>query len=338
MTIPKNIYRYLITLIIIIAIGTAGFMYLEQFSFVEAAYTTIVILSTVGYSGGARRLDPKGEIFAVFMIVIGIGFVTYSAGGLFRAIIEGELRETIGRNKVIKAIEQLKDHYILCGLGRIGTTVAKVLKNNNVSFIAIDRDASILGMTEQNEYLFIQGDGTDEEVLKKAGIDKARGLIAVMANDADNVYTVLTARDMNSSLFIISRAGDSSSISKLYKAGANRVISPYIIGGEKIAHSVIKPNVIDFMELAIDKSNIDLKIEELSIDKTSTLNGKTLEESKIRQLFDIIIIAVRKPDGQFMYNPASQFAISSGDILIAIGRAQTLEKLEQITSPQRPTK
>ncbi len=334
MTVPHKIYRYAFILVSILAIGIAGFMYIEKFSFIEALYTTIVILSTVGYSGGARPLDPKGELFAVFMIAIGIGFVTYGAGGLFKAIIEGELKRTIGRFRVTKAIENLKDHYILCGLGRIGSIVANKLKASNVPFIAIDKDPAIMNIIDTNDYLFLQGDGTDEGILKKAGIDKAKGLIAAMANDSDNVYTVLTARDLNPSLYIISRAGESTSISKLYKAGANRVISPYIIGGEKIAQSVIKPNVIDFMEFATAETNFELKIEELMIQEGSELHGKTVEQAKIRQLHDITIIAVRKPDGEFIYNPSPHFLLNKNDILIAVGHPEAIEKFERLTSPK----
>ncbi len=333
MNFAQNIYRYIVILISILIIGTAGFMYIENFSFVESLYTTVVILSTVGYSGGARSLDQRGEIFAVFMIAIGIGFVTYGASGLFKAVIEGEFKKTIGRFKVTKAIENLRDHYILCGMGRIGSIVAQKLKANNIPFIAIDKDPKILPLIENNDYLFLQGDGTDEEVLRKAGIEKAKGIIAVMANDSDNVYTILTARDINPPIFIISRAGEIASISKLYKAGANRVISPYIIGGEKIAQSIIKPNVIDFMELAI-ADNFELKIEELAIQDGSELDSRTVEQAKIRQLYDITIVAVRKPDGEFVYNPTPQFMLNKGDILIAVGRADSLEKFEKLTSPK----
>ncbi|MCL4557352.1 MAG: potassium channel protein [Deltaproteobacteria bacterium] len=330
-----SIFRYLVVLASILTVGTAGFMHVEKFSFVESLYTTVVILSTVGYSGGAKALDQRGELFAVFMITIGIGFVTYSAGGLFRALIEGELRKSIGRFKVTKAIESLRDHYILCGLGRIGATVAQKLKANRVPFVAIDKDPQILPLIEKNEYLFLQGDGTDEELLNRAGIKRAKGLIAVMANDSDNVYTVLTARDMNPSIFIISRAGESGSISKLYKAGANRVVSPYIIGGEKIAQSIMKPNVIDFMELAAEESNFDLKIEELTIQEGSELDGKSVEQAKIRQLHDVTIVAVRRPDGGFVYNPSPQFVLNRKDILIAVGRSDAIEKFERSTSPDR---
>jgi len=334
MSIPQKIYRYIFILITILTIGITGFMYIEKFNFAEALFTTVVILSTVGYSAGPKSLDAKGELFAVFMIVIGIGFVTYSAGGLFRAVIEGELKKTIGRFRVTKAIENIKDHYILCGLGRIGSIVASKLKANNIPFVAIDKDQNILGLIEMNDYLFILGDGTDEEVLKRAGIERAKGLIAVMANDADNVYTILTARDINPSLYIISRAGENTSISKLYKAGANRVISPYIIGGEKIAQSVIKPNVIDFMEFATAETNFELKIEELIIQEDSELHGQTVEKAKIRQLHDITIIAVRKPNGEFVYNPSPQFVLTKGDILIAVGHPEAIEKFEKLTSPK----
>ncbi|MGC8579985.1 MAG: potassium channel family protein [bacterium] len=334
MSLSRKIYRYIFILITILVIGVAGFMYIERFSFIEALYTTMVILSTVGYSGGARPLDANGELFAVFMIVVGIGFVTYSAGGVFRMIIEGELKRTIWRFKVTKAIENIKGHYILCGLGRIGSIVASKLKAKNIPFIAIDKDPGVLGSVEMNEYLFIQGDGTDEEILKRAGIERAKGLITVMANDADNVYAILTARDLNPSLYIISRAGENTSIAKLYKAGANRVISPYIIGGEKIAQSVMKPNVIDFMEFATAETNFELKIEELIIQDGSELHGKTVEQAKIRQLHDITIIAVRKPNGEFVYNPSPQFVLSKDDILIAVGHPDAIEKFEHLTSPK----
>lgn len=333
MSLPKKLYRYVVILTTIMAIGIMGFMYLEKFSFVEALYTTIVILSTVGYSSGAKPLDARGEMFAVFMIVIGIGFVTYSAGGLFSAIIEGELKRTIGRFRVTKAIENLKDHYILCGLGRIGSIVASKLKSNNIPFIAIDKDPNVLGLVEMNDFLFIQGDGTDEEVLKRAGIERAKGLITVMANDADNVYAILTARDLNPSMYVISRAGENASITKLYKAGANRVISPYIIGGEKIAQSVLKPNVIDFMEFATAETNFELKIEELIIQEGSVLHGQTVEQAKIRQIHDVTIIAVRKPNGEFIYNPSPQFVLTKNDILIAVGHPEAIEKFERLTSP-----
>lgn len=229
-------------------------------------------------------------------------------------------------------LQKLKDHYIICGYGRMGSYICKKLKNENIPFVVIDKNPSLNAYLENEDYLYIIDDSSREETLLLAGVDRAKGLISVVSSDADNVYIVLTARQLNPNLYIIARAAEESSEQKMYKAGADKVISPYKIGGERMALAVLKPSVLDFIEIAVGGKAEQgvLKMEEILVSENSSLVGKTILESQIREITGSIIIPVKKADGRMEFNPKSKYKIDANDIFIALGSTKHLSLLEDL--------
>jgi len=301
-------------------------MLIEGWNFLDSIYMTIITLSTVGY-GEVHEVGPGGRIFTVFLILFGIMLITYTAGWVTKNFIEGELREILGRRKLGKQIKSLRDHYIICGYGRIGKIICQELSMRLIPLVIIEKDERVRNELEHDNILYLDLDATQEETLTKAGVEKAKGLISVVGSDPENVYICLTARGLNPGLFILSRAEDEGSETKLHQAGANKVILPYRIGGRRMAQAIIRPTVSDFLESAIHDQSYELNIEEIAIGEDSQLNNLTLGESGIRQEMDIIIIGIEQKDGTMVFNPSSQTKIVAGDILIAMGRNRDLERL-----------
>ena len=227
-------------------------------------------------------------------------------------------------------IKSIKNHYILCGYGRMGRIVTQELKSRNIPLLIVDNSQDAKEALEALEIPYIIDDATSEEVLMEAGIERAKGLISLVSSDADNLFITMSARGLSSNLFILARAAEESTQKKLLRAGADRVVMPYLIGGQKMAQTIIRPTVTDFLDLAVNSETMDLKMEELSVGEGSRLNGLNLIDSKIRKEMDIIIVAIRKRDGKMHFNPSSQALIESGDTLIAMGRTVDLDRLAEI--------
>ncbi|NWF52635.1 MAG: potassium channel protein [Nitrospirae bacterium] len=300
-------------------------MLIEGWSFFDSLYMTIITLSTVGYSE-LSGLSSSGRIFTIFLIIGGVGTVLYSLSAGARFILEGELQELFGRSRLEKRIKELKEHYIICGFGRMGKIIAKELKNKGINFIAIEKNPI---MREKEDLLILEGDATQDETLKECGIERAKGLITVLPTDAENLYVVLSSRELNPNLFIVARAGEEGSEQKLLRAGADRVVSPYHIGGLRIAHTVLKPAVVDFIEFATKTGNIDLQIEEIPILEGSGLIGLTLDQCGIGRELGIIIVAIKRATGEMKFNPTFRTTIKSGDTLIVLGEVSKLKVLEE---------
>jgi voltage-gated potassium channel len=233
----------------------------------------------------------------------------------------------LGKRKLIKHIKRLKNHYIICGFGRIGEIIARQLKGRGLSLVVIDKNPEQISRLEESGYYFITGDATRDEVLLEAGIERAKGLVAVVASDADNVYIVLTARSLNPNLFIVARGEEPGAEQKLVRAGANKVESPYHMGGQKMAHTILHPTVVTFMELAM-KEGVDWSMEEIAVGQTSPLLGVPLKDSGIRQKLDLILVAIKRASGEMLFNPSHDTPILAGDTLIALGLRKNLDALE----------
>ncbi|MBW1690688.1 MAG: potassium channel protein [Deltaproteobacteria bacterium] len=326
MRFEKRLLVPAIVILIAFFTGITGYMLIEGWNFLDSIYMTIITLSTVGY-GEVHEVGPGGRIFTVFLILFGIMLITYTAGWVTKNFIEGELREILGRRKLGKQIKSLRDHYIICGYGRIGKIICQELSMRLIPLVIIEKDERVRNELEHDNILYLDLDATQEETLTKAGVEKAKGLISVVGSDPENVYICLTARGLNPGLFILSRAEDEGSETKLHQAGANKVILPYRIGGRRMAQAIIRPTVSDFLESAIHDQSYELNIEEIAIGEDSQLNNLTLGESGIRQEMDIIIIGIEQKDGTMVFNPSSQTKIVAGDILIAMGRNRDLERL-----------
>ncbi|MCX8069039.1 MAG: potassium channel protein [Thermodesulfovibrionales bacterium] len=326
----KRLVLSIILILITLVFGTVGYMVVEKWNFLDAFYMTIITISSIGYKE-VHDLTDDGRIFSIFLIIFALSSVVYAMHNGIKIIMEGELQEFLGRKKLEKKMNELKDHYVICGFGRMGKIICRELKANGYPFIVIEKKP----LKQPDDILLYEGDATDDSVLKAVGLERAIGLISVLPTDAENLYVVLSAREINSKLFIVARSGEEGSEQKLLRAGANKVVSPYYIGGLKIAHTIIKPAVVDFIEFATKTGNIDLQMEEISIQKGSSLAGKRLDESGIGRDLNVIIVAIKKSDGEMIFNPTSKTVIQANDKLIALGEIPKLNILEKIASGEK---
>lgn len=330
MTIQQQIIRPIIVIIFVISFGTIGYSIIERWNPFDSLYMTIITLTTVGY-GEVHTLSKAGKIFTIILILSGVGAMLYALGIGAKTLIEGELREILGRKKVSKIIEGIRNHYIICGYGRMGKIISKEMSSHGAHFVVIEKSAEVLAIVDK-DILAIQGDSTQDAILKGAGIEKAQGLISVLSSDADNLYVVLSARGLNPKLRIAARASEEGVEQKLIRAGADNVISPYHIGALRIAHTMLKPAVVDFIEFATKKGNIELQMEEIKVKEDSHIMGLSLDECEMRKELGIIIVAIKRASGEMEFNPTSASIIKQGDTLIAMGEVNQLKKFEQLVS------
>ena len=302
---------------------------IEKWRPLDALYMTIITLGTVGFREVHELSDP-GRLFTIALIVVGVSVLGYIVGSLAQIMFEGQIQRVIGRKKVEKKIDALHGHYIICGFGRIGSLICKEFHEKGVRFVVVERDTSVLERLEGDPYLFMRGDATLDETLTKAGILRAKGLISVVTSDSENVYITLTARGMNPNLFILARSGDEGSDIKLKRAGANKVVSPYIIGGTRMAQSILRPNVVDFIEIATGSEHMDLQMEEITIPPHSGFAGETLVSSGFRKETGVIIVGIKKAHGKMVFNPHSQAKIEANDTLIVLGEPKSITSLESL--------
>jgi voltage-gated potassium channel len=328
MQVQKKLFFPAIVILIVLLLGIFGYMVIEGWSLLDSIYMTVITLSTVGY-GEVRDIGGTGRIFTIILILFGIFIITYTVGWIAKNFIEGEMRAIFGRRKLDKHIKSLKDHYIICGYGRIGKIICKELVMKSIPLIVIEKDERVRQELEYDNILYLDKDATHEETLRDAGIGQAKGLISVVGSDPENVFICLTARRLNHQLYILSRAEEEGTEGKLLQAGANEVILPHRIGGRRMAQAIIRPTMSDFMESAIHDYSFELNIEEIAVGEDSPLSNLTLVDSGIRREMDIIIIGIKQKDGKMVFNPFSGTKIQSGDILIAMGRGKDLEKLRK---------
>lgn len=319
--------KALLAMLALTVIGTTGYMWIAGMKLLDAVYMTVITLSTVGFRE-VQPLNAAGQVFTIAFILSGLGIVLYSATVIARDILEGELQRTYGRRKVERQIQDLSDHYLVCGFGRMGFVVCKELATKPVPFVVIERDPQMVERAAQEQYLCIQGDATEDQFLLKAGIQRARGLVAALSSDSDNMYVVLTAREINPTIAIVARAEDERSERRLLHAGATRVVMPYVLGGHRMANALLRPGVLDVLDLATHSRSLELRIEEVAVPATVFAGGVSLKDSGLRDRFSIIVIAIKKPSGDMIFEPSSTDRIEPGDRLIVMGESANLRDLE----------
>lgn len=329
---PRALLRACAGIAIILVVGSFGYSFIEGWSVLDGFYMTVITITTIGFKE-VHDLSPNGIIFTIFVIAGGIGTVTYALLTGTRMVIEGELNNILTRRRSMKAIGKIRDHFIVCGFGRMGCFVCNQLQERNIPFVVVENRHDIQDAVIQTGFLLSPGDATKEEVLVAAGIANARGLVSLLDSDAANVYTVLTARQLNPDLEIIARAIEEAAEKKLHWAGASRVISPYRIGGMRLVMGILKPKVMSFLEIAMDHKELNIEIEEVQLADGSPYGGKKLIETDIRKELNLIIIAIIKKDGFMVFNPGPNTEIDDHDTLIAMGERGNLAIFAQKAAP-----
>jgi len=318
----------LLVLTLLVTAGVVGYMGIEGWRPLDALYMTIITLGTVGFKE-VGELSDAGKIFTMSLIVVGVSVLGYTVGSLAQIMFEGQLQRIIGRKKVENRIRSMKNHYIICGYGRIGSLICKEFAAKPMPFVVVEKDPGIVEKLSDH-YLVIHGDATNDETLLRAGIKEALGLITAVTSDTENVYITLTARGLNPGLYILARAGEEGSEIKLERAGANKVISPYTIGGSRMAQAILRPNVVDFIEIATGHGHFDLQMEEIRIPGHSVFIGMNLITSGFRKETGVIIVGIKKATGRMVFNPEPSSVLDCDDTLIVLGQPTAILKLEDL--------
>jgi len=328
----RHLIISILLMVLILVFGTVGYMMLEGWRMIDSLYMTIITLTTVGYTE-INPLSEAGRVFTILLIMLGVGLFLYVAGAVVQFMVEGQIRILFGRRRLDRQIGQLKDHYIVCGYGRIGRVLARKLVQKPMDLVIIEKNRDLIPVMEADRVLFISGSATEEANLIKAGIHNAKGLVAVLATDTDNVFLVLTARQLNPELFIMARATEEESRITLQAAGASKVESPYDIGAASMAQRIIRPTVTSFLDLAFAYRRPDIQMEEIPIGPASELVDVMLKDSGIRQKYKLILIAIKKSDGEMIFNPSFKTILRAGDTVVAVGKRDNLAELEACLNP-----
>jgi voltage-gated potassium channel len=327
----KDLKISLLILLVLVSLGTAGYVSLEGWRSLDAFYMTVMTLATVGFQE-VHPLSDSGRVFTILLIVVGVSVLGYTVGKFAQILFEGEFQRFLGRKKVEKAIEELRGHYIVCGYGRIGALICREFAAKPIPFVVVENNPEVVEKLNEDNVPFLRGNATEDETLLKAGIRRAKGLVSVVTSDTENVYITLTARGLNPDLFILARSGEPGSEIKLKRAGANKVVSPYHIGGSRMAQAILRPNVVDFIEIAMGRDHIELQMEEIFIPEKSPFVGQNLKDAGLRKDTGVIIVGIKQVSGKMVFNPESTSMIAAQDTLIVLGKPAAIAKLENLVS------
>ncbi len=331
-TLRLRLSRLVLAVLALLALGVWGYRWLEGFTWTEALYMTLITLSTVGF-GEVRPLSEAGRWLTMGLIVLGVTTAAYAFGALTEYIVSGELQGTLARRRRMATLARLRNHYIVCGCGRVGLQVALELQRLRLPLVVLDQTPAALETCRQHDLLFLEGEPTDDATLRAAGVERARGLVAVLDSDADNLFVVLSARGLNPDLTIVAQAVSDNAAQKLYRAGADRVVSPYTMAGHRMAGLLVRPYVIAFLDATLRSPELELWLEEIRVAENSALVGKTLAEADIRARSGANVLAIARGDRQVDWSP--HVRIQAGDVLIVLGRREQLLALAQQAGDER---
>jgi voltage-gated potassium channel len=309
--------------------GTLGFILIEHYPVFDAFYMTLITISTVGYAE-VHPLSYAGRIFNSFLIFFGVTVMLLAVGGMTQAIIELELNQYFGKRRTKKMIDHLKDHYIVCGFGRVGRGAAVELQRASAKFLVVDRSEDKVEWAMKLGMLAVLADATDDVTLREAGVLRAKGLIATLQSDADNLFVILSAKALKPSLLVSARIASEQSEKKMRLAGADYVFAPYDMTGNRMAQVMLKPHVSQFIDFTTKDIGLDVGIEQVRVSATCEFASKTLQQMQIRRDLGVIVLAIRKTDGRMLFNPPAEAEIEGGDFLIAMGESANLRRLEQM--------
>ncbi len=327
--LPRRFALIAIAMVITLVGGTTGFVLIEHYPVFDAFYMTLTTVTTVGY-GEIHTLSRAGRVFNSFLIFFGVSLMLLAIGAMTQTVIELELNQFFGKRRIKNMIEKLDGHFILCGFGRVGRGAADELRQAGASFVVVDRDEEKVERAIKQGMLAVLSDASRDETLRDVGIDRARGLIATLASDADNLFLILSAKALNSKLHLSARVAEEASEPKLRRAGADFVFAPYNSTGHRMAQALLKPHVQQFLDFTTQNVGLDAGIEQVKVAARSSFADSSLADMQVRREFGVIVLAIRKASGEMLFNPPAEAKISTGDHLIVMGRPDGLRKLEQM--------
>jgi voltage-gated potassium channel len=327
--LPRRLALIAIALAVVMGVGTAGFVFIEHYPVFDAFYMTLTTVTTVGY-GEIRPLSHIGRVFNSFLIFFGVSVMLLAIGAMTQTIIELELNQFFGKRRVKKMIEKLQDHFIVCGFGRVGRGAADELLLQGAKFVIVDNNEEKVERAIKDGMLAVLADASRDNVLREVGIDRAKGLIATLASDADNLFLILTARTLNSKIKLTARVAEQTSEDKLRRAGADFVFAPYNSTGHRMAQALLKPHVQQFIDFTTQNMEVKVNIEQVRVAARSSFVDATIAGMQLRSEMGVIVLAIRTADGKMIFNPPAETRISVGDHLIVMGQEEGLKKVEQL--------
>ena len=326
----KKILYIIWFLVLVIMVGTFGFMIIEGFSLLDALYMSVITISTVGFRE-VRDLSPAGQVFTIFLILAGLGTAAYALTSITSFVVEGEFKYLVRRRRMERKISELENHYIVCGAGKTGQHIVARMQRKGVLFVVIENDKDKVEELKERDILVIDGDASQEDVLRKAQINKAKGLISSLSTDAENVFTVLTARQLNTDLYIVARAIEENASVKLRKAGADNTVSPNEIGGNRMASLILRPAVVSFLDIITRVGDITWDMEEVMVHKDSKLIGKALADANIPEKTGLVVMAIKQKDSDYLtLNPGPDYVLREGDKMVVLGQIKKINTLREI--------
>jgi voltage-gated potassium channel len=326
----RHLRMWMLAILAVLVVGSLGYMVAFGWSAGDAVYMTVITLTTVGYRE-VHPLDTSGQLWTMVLLITGVGTLFYAAVSSVELVVEGAIRGYFGRRRMQAAIGKLKDHYILCGYGRVGRQVAREFARDGVPFVVVDQEPEIIEECVAEGYLALLGEASDDTVLEEAGVRRARGLVAAVDSDADNVFVVLSARKLNPKLNIVARASSDESAAKLEIAGADRTLSPYAVGGRRLASLATQPLVVDFLDIVTrGEKGLEFRLEEFGVPEDSFIAGQTIGELRIGERTGAMILATRNSEGTFDTSPSASDRIRAGDTLIVLGTREQISRLERL--------
>ena len=335
--LTRRFVMIVVAIVTTLSIRTIGFTVIDGYSVFDAFYMTLTTMTTVGY-GEIHPLSHAGRVFNSFLIVFGVTTIFIAIGAMTQTIIELEFGDAIGKRRKKRMIDNLKDHYIICGFGRVGRGAAHELSHAGVPFVVVDINPDRVERAMHAGMLAVAADSTHDETLRLVGIERARGLVAALATDADNLFVLLSAKGLNPGIYVATRAAEEGAEAKMRRAGADAVFAPYAITGHRLAQSLLRPHVVQFLDFTTKDVGEDIAIEQVRVSGSSEMVSKTIKEMQLRKEVGVIVMAIRRESGEMVFNPPAETAVQGGDYLIVMGRPGNLRTLETLLAEPRPAR
>lgn len=332
--LKRRLLYIALAILVALAAGTAGFTLIENYPPFDAFYMTLITITTVGYQE-VRPLHAAGRVFNSCLMIYGVTVMFFAIGAMTQAVLEMELPEVFGRRRVRRMIDKLNDHYIVCGYGRVGRAAAFELQRAGMPTVVVDRNPERVERAVRTGVLGVNADSTRDETLLEAGVTRARGIVAALATDADNLFVILSARNLNPRLKVAARVGEEEAEEKLRRAGADVVFAPYSSAGHQLALSLLRPHVVQFLDVATRSIGLDVSIEQVRVTAASEFVSRSLKQLQVRRELGVIVLAIRKADGQMQFNPPAEAVVEADDYLIVMGEQENLRRLESLLTEVR---